>query len=95
MLRINCPFCGLRDEIEFRYYGDASAERPDADAGQAAFHAFVYERKNPRDWHVEWWLHAGGCRQVLKVMRNTFSHEIDSIGLPGDILFTPSGEKKA
>ena len=24
MLRISCPWCGVRDEVEFRYRGDAS-----------------------------------------------------------------------
>ncbi|MBV8909619.1 MAG: sarcosine oxidase subunit delta, partial [Gammaproteobacteria bacterium] len=32
MLRITCPCCGERDEIEFRYRGDASRSRPAAGA---------------------------------------------------------------
>ena len=50
MLRIACPWCGVRDEVEFRYRGDATLARPDArggDRAQAAFHAYVYERDNP------------------------------------------------
>ena len=71
MLRIPCPWCGVRDETEFRYRGDASRSRPAADAGVAAFHAYVYERANEFGWHVEWWLHVGGCRRLLKVVRHT------------------------
>ena len=79
MLRIPCPWCGLRDESEFRYRGDATRRRPPADAGLDAFNAYVYQRGNPRDWHTEWWLHVAGCRRVLKVVRHTLTHEIRSV----------------
>ena len=79
MLQIPCPWCGVRDESEFRYRGDATQQRPAADAGPAAFHAYVYERVNPRDWHSEWWLHVAGCRRLLKVVRHTLTHEIRSV----------------
>ena len=79
MLRIPCPWCGVRDESEFRYRGDASGSRPAADAGPDAFSAYVYERVNPRDWHTEWWLHVAGCRRLLKVVRHTLTHEIRSV----------------
>jgi len=68
----------VRDESEFRYRGDATRSRPAADAGLDAFSAYVYERVNPRDWHTEWWLHVGGCRRLLKVVRHTLTHEIRS-----------------
>jgi len=84
MLRIPCPWCGERDEVEFRYRGDAGRARPPADAGLEAFNAYVYERDNPLGWHLEWWLHAGGCRRLLKVRRHTLSHEIQWVGAPGD-----------
>jgi heterotetrameric sarcosine oxidase delta subunit len=80
MLRIRCPWCGERDETEFRYRGDASRSRPAADAGVAAFSAYVYQRDNPRGWHLEWWLHVGGCRALLKIVRHTLTHEIHWIG---------------
>ena len=78
MLRIPCPWCGVRDETEFRYRGDATRARPAADTGPDAFAAYLYERDNPLDWHLEWWLHVGGCRQLLKVVRHTLTHEIRS-----------------
>lgn len=82
MLRINCPWCGVRDESEFRYRGDASKTRPAADAGADAFAAYVYQRSNPRGWHLEWWLHVGGCRGLIKVLRHTHSDEIRWVGRP-------------
>ncbi len=82
MLRIPCPWCGERDEAEFRYRGDASRSRPAAEAGLDAFHAYVYERANALGWHAEWWLHVAGCRQLLKVERHTLTHEIRSVTDP-------------
>jgi methylglutamate dehydrogenase subunit B len=79
MLRIPCPWCGLRDEVEFRYRGDAEVRRPAADADRAAFAAYVYQRDNPCGWHREWWLHVGGCRQLLIVERHTLSHEVRDV----------------
>src|SRR5215475_12291953 len=73
MLRIPCPWCGERDEVEFRYRGDATRTRPAADAAPAAFLSYVYERDNPCDWHTAWWLHVGGCRKLLRVVRHTLT----------------------
>jgi sarcosine oxidase subunit delta len=78
LLRIDCPWCGTRDETEFRYRGDASVSRP-ADASPSDAAAAVYERANPLGWHREYWLHAGGCRQVLVVERHTLTHAIQSV----------------
>jgi len=79
MLRIACPHCGLRDEVEFRYRGDASVRRPGEEAEAQAYYDYVYERANPAGWHLEWWQHVHGCRQVLKVLRDTVSHEIQAV----------------
>ena len=84
MLRIACPFCGVRDEIEFRYRGDASVVRPSADAPVATFASFVYERENLAGWYLEWWQHTHGCRSTLKVLRHTVTHEIAWVGRPAD-----------
>ena len=77
MLRIPCPWCGERDETEFRYRGDG--RRPAAAAG-----CRTWRRSAPTctsatiRWAgiVEWWLHVGGCRRLLLVVRHTLSHEI-------------------
>ena len=82
MLLIPCPWCGERDEVEFRYRGDATRLRPAADADREAFLAYVYERDNPHGWHLEWWLHTAGCRRLLKVVRHTLTHEIRVVSGP-------------
>jgi heterotetrameric sarcosine oxidase delta subunit len=79
MLQIACPHCGIRDEAEFSYRGDATRARPAPDAGIDAFVDYVYTRSNPRGWQVEWWLHTAGCRAVLKVVRHTLTHEIRAV----------------
>ena len=89
MIRIACPFCGLRDETEFAYRGDATVSRPPADAPIEDFHDYVYRRANPRGWHVEWWQHAGGCRQFLKVVRHTMTHAVHSVGLASSTQVVP------
>ena len=91
MLRIPCPWCGTRDEVEFRFRGDAGRSRPRATGEAAAFAAYVYARANPLGWHLEWWLHASGCRRLLKVERHTLSHEIRWVGAPGEE--PPPGER--
>jgi sarcosine oxidase subunit delta len=91
MLRIDCPHCGTRDEVEFRYRGDAGVRRPAADADVGAFAAYVYERANPRGWHLEWWYHAAGCRQYLQVWRPTVTHDIHAVGTATGSLPAPPG----
>jgi heterotetrameric sarcosine oxidase delta subunit len=85
MHRISCLFCGVRDEIEFRYRGDATINRPAPDADASAFTTFVYERTNPAGWHLEWWQHVHGCRLTLKVLRHTVTHDIAWVGRATDV----------
>ncbi len=94
MHQIDCPWCGVRDEAEFQYQGDASVTRPDPDAGEDDFFSYVYVRDNPKGWHTEWWHHNGGCRQWVKVVRNTATHEIHATGLPRDGLPVPQARLK-
>lgn len=93
MHRINCPWCGDRDEAEFQYSGDATKVRPKENASEEKFFDYVFLRDNPKGWHVEWWHHVGGCRQWVKVVRNTLTHEIYSTGTPQDKLSKPRGKK--
>ena len=82
-MRITCPFCGPRDEAEFTFRGDATVVRPGPDAGAEAFAAYIYDRKNPKGWHVEWFHHSTGCRQWLKVRRHTVTHEVSDVVTAG------------
>jgi sarcosine oxidase subunit delta len=74
---IPCPVCGLRDHEEFTYFGDATVVRPAiSEADAAPWTAYVYERKNPRGPHREYWHHLHGCRQWMVVERDTFTHKV-------------------
>ena len=85
MIRINCPVCGLRDESEFSFIGDATVRRPAVDnADMQAWYEYVFLRDNPRGAHVEHWLHVHGCRQVVTVRRHTVTHEIESCELASE-----------
>ncbi len=94
MHRIDCPWCGTRDEAEFQYQGDATVVRPDPDASEEAFFRYVYLRENPKGWHTEWWHHVGGCRQWVKVVRNTLTHEIFATGRAQEDLPLPGTRAK-
>ncbi len=92
MLRINCPWCGLRNEDEFSYGGDATVVRPADDASQDDWYDYVYTRDNPAGRHSEYWHHVGGCRAWLRVERDTLTHEIFSVEPASPNLPAPGGE---
>eukprot|EP00494_Astrolonche_serrata_P004493 UN04506 len=76
MLRIDCPWCGIRNEDEFSYGGDATVNRPADDTSQDDWYDFVYTRNNPAGRHTEYWHHVNGCRSWIVVERDTVTHEI-------------------
>ena len=80
-MRIPCPFCGSRDSREFVTRGDAAPVRPDPEAGEAAMFDYVYLRDNPAGEITEWWYHASGCRQWLRVTRDTVTHVVAAASL--------------
>jgi len=82
-LRICCPYCGERDAHEFAYLGDATPQRPPADAPVEAWTEFVYFRDNPAGPLQEYWYHVMGCRSWLVVTRDTVTHEIDAVRVAG------------
>ena len=74
MLLIPCPWCGTREETEFRYGGEGVAMPADAD--DAAWTRLLYYRSSPAGAHTERWVHVHGCRQWFQVVRDTRTHEI-------------------
>jgi heterotetrameric sarcosine oxidase delta subunit len=89
VLLIRCPWCGPRDEIEFRYGGQAHVAYPsDADAlTDAEWADYLFMRENPKgDW-AERWFHAAGCRRWFDAVRSTATNEFRELGageVPGD-----------
>jgi sarcosine oxidase subunit delta len=76
MLRIPCPWCGIRDEDEFRFGGQSHVARPGPDTGDAAWAQYLFTRDNPEDVQFERWLHAFGCGQWFNIARHTVTHDI-------------------
>lgn len=78
MLLINCPWCGPRDETEFKCGGEAHIARP-ADPSALSdeeWAAFLFMRTNTKGAHRERWVHAHGCRRWFNVERDTVTYEI-------------------
>jgi len=77
MLLIPCPWCGPRDEAEFRYGGQSGVRYPVSPSalsdGEWAEYLFV--RDNPEGPFAERWCHASGCRRWFDVVRDTVTYE--------------------
>jgi sarcosine oxidase subunit alpha/sarcosine oxidase subunit delta len=84
MLLLTCPWCGPRDEAEFRYGGEAGNVLP-TDAEEISdrrWAEYLYVRNNPRGPLRERWMHRAGCRQWFTVTRNTATNEIVADAAP-------------
>lgn len=84
MLRIPCPFCGVRDEPEFRFGGPSHVERPAEGVSDLVWTDYLYGRDNPVGLHFERWCHAYGCGRWFNVARNTSTHEIHAVYRMGE-----------
>lgn len=95
-MRLACPICGDRDRREFYYQGDAVAlSRPDPDAGEVAWDAYVHLRDNPAGWTRDLWQHDGGCGAWLVVSRDTVTHEVFKVELAAEAKAAMAGEAEA
>jgi sarcosine oxidase subunit delta len=81
MLKLDCPFCGPRDELEFRCGGQSHISRPGPHdrVTDEVWTQYLYLRENPKGWHFERWQHLAGCRQWFNVARHTVTHEIKAV----------------
>jgi len=73
MLLIDCPHCGPRAEVEFRYGGQAHIVRPEqpADLDDEAWAEHLYMRDNRRGLQAERWYHIHGCGRFFNALRHT------------------------
>jgi sarcosine oxidase subunit delta len=87
MLLINCPYCGPRAEIEFRYGGQAHIERPGphGEVGDQQWAEYLFYRTNPKGEHRERWVHAAGCRRWFNMARDTTNHQIAAVYPMGEV----------
>ena len=84
MLLIPCPWCGSRDEREFRYGGQAGIDYPaDPDAmSDEEWADFLFMRDNPKGAFAERWFHAAGCRRWFDAVRDTATYEFGATAPP-------------
>ena len=78
MLLISCPFCGERDETEFRCGGEAHIVRPrqPASLSDDQWADYLFMRSNPKGIHFERWRHVHGCGRWFNLARDTVSDRI-------------------
>jgi len=84
MLLIPCPFCGPRDDNEFRYGGEGGIAVP-ADTPELtdeAWAEFLFIRHNPKGPMRERWYHAHGCRRWFTISRDTSTDAVLSAPEP-------------
>ncbi len=84
MLRIPCPYCGTRDEVEFHWHGDSHVIRPGVEVNDAVWSDYLFNQDNPKGLHCERWCHVFGCGQWFNVARDTVTHEIHAVYPMGD-----------
>jgi heterotetrameric sarcosine oxidase delta subunit len=84
LLLIRCPWCGPREEIEFRYGGEAHVGPPPEAQGDEVWARYLYFRSNPAGFYAERWVHAAGCRGWFNLVRDTTTHEIAGSYLLGE-----------
>lgn len=87
MLLIPCPWCGPRDEVEFRYGGQAHIAYPADPSGltDAEWARFVFMRANPSGPFRERWRHSNGCRRWFNVLRDTSTNIILAVSTVGEV----------
>jgi heterotetrameric sarcosine oxidase delta subunit len=77
VLKIPCPWCGPRDEPEFRWGGEVVVRPgPSPQVSDEQWAEYLFYRENPKGLVRERWLHAFGCRQWFIVVRDTATQEI-------------------
>lgn len=78
MLLIHCPWCGNREETEFRYGGQAHVDYPEDPAAldDRAWAEYLFVRDNPRGEFAERWVHTAGCRRWFNTVRDTATNRM-------------------
>lgn len=78
MLKITCPFCGPRNEIEFIHGGPLKKQRPEDVSliDDAYWIDYLTVPQNPIGPVQERWWHVRGCGSWITITRDTRSHAI-------------------
>ncbi|WP_299751582.1 sarcosine oxidase subunit delta [uncultured Tateyamaria sp.] len=80
MQQFPCPFCGLRDEREFHFSGEAGNIRPDTTqpVSDADWRDYLYTHENPKGVSREIWVHTT-CQEYFMMERDTVTMAVIGI----------------
>ena len=102
MFIINCPYCGEREQSEFKAGGEAHIERPKqpTELSDDQWAEYLFMRKNIKGIQFERWVHVHGCRKWFNMVRDTTNDQIHAVYKMGEkppklnvnSPITPSGE---
>ena len=97
MLLIPCPWCGPREETEFRYGAQADVAYPAEPESltDEEWSAYLFVRANPEGELRERWFHTAGCRRWLTVTRDTVTNEITTPATPSGPAPAPPASRPA
>jgi heterotetrameric sarcosine oxidase delta subunit len=86
MLLLTCPWCGPRDETEYRYGGQAHVPYPEtpADVSDQEWAEYLFFRDNPKGPFAERWAHSAGCRRWFNVVRDTATYQFLTVYTSAD-----------
>jgi sarcosine oxidase subunit delta len=86
MLLIPCPWCGEREETEFRCGGEAHIVRPRDPAALTddQWADYLFMRTNPKGVQCERWRHVHGCGRWFNLARDTVSDQILAVYQMGE-----------
>ena len=78
MFIINCPYCGEREQSEFKAGGEAHIVRPKqpTELSDDEWAEYLFMRKNIKGVQFERWIHAHGCRKWFNMVRDTSNDKI-------------------
>ena len=77
MQQFPCPFCGLRNEQEFHFAGEAGKTRPDTmkEVSAEQWSAYLNHNNNPMGETREIWVHLP-CQEYFVMQRDTVTMEV-------------------
>ncbi|MBT1159585.1 sarcosine oxidase subunit delta [Aminobacter anthyllidis] len=72
---ICCPFCGNRDETEFRFAVEAGKRRGSVSSSPDEWAKYLYFQNNVKGDTREVWMHLT-CGELFILSRNSVTHSI-------------------
>lgn len=98
MLRVTCPWCGAREQVEFSCHGEAGIARPTncSSLDDRGWGEYVFFKENAKGITLERWEHIHGCRRWFIALRDNVTDCFLGFSKPGeDFPQVPSSYRQA